>query len=36
MSDRAGSVSHIREILNRGLVSAAGKNLFVGSGGSGR
>ncbi len=30
VSDRAGSVARIREILDRGLVSAAGENLFAG------
>ena len=30
VSDRAGSVVRIREILARGLVSAAGENLFAG------
>ena len=30
VSDRAGSVARIREILARGLVSAAGENLFAG------
>ena len=30
VSDRAGSVARIREILTRGLVSAAGENLFAG------
>ena len=30
VSDRAGSVARIREILAQGLVSAAGENLFAG------
>ena len=30
VSDRAGSVARIREILTQGLVSAAGENLFAG------
>ena len=30
VSDRAGSIARIREILTRGLVSAAGENLFAG------
>ena len=30
VSDRAGSVARIREILARGLVSASGENLFAG------
>ena len=30
VSNRAGSVARIREILSRGLVSAAGENLFAG------
>ena len=30
VSDRTGSVARIREILTRGLVSAAGENLFAG------
>ena len=30
VSDRAGSIARIREILTRGLVSASGENLFAG------
>ena len=30
VSDRAGSVARIREILSQGLVSASGENLFAG------
>ena len=30
LSDRAGSVARIREVLSHGLVSAAGENLFAG------